>query len=113
MPPSPDLPGPSPDLPGPPPDLPGPVDERAPVVLYTTPWCGFCRSALALLRRRGIVHREIDVTGNPAARQWLAAVTRQSTVPQVFVHGRSIGGFVELLALDQDGTLMPMVDAGR
>lgn len=98
--------------PPPPPDLPTPDLLRAPVVLYTTPWCGFCRAAVALLRSRGIEHVEIDVRGNAPARAWLAAATHQSTVPQVFVRGRSIGGYTELSALDRSGRLDAMLTGG-
>ncbi|MCA9655691.1 MAG: glutaredoxin [Myxococcales bacterium] len=98
-------------LPDPPPGLPSPADLPAPVVLYTTPWCGFCRAALALLRQRDIQHVEIDVIGNAAARQWLRLVTRQHTVPQIFIHGRSIGGFTELAALDESGRLEELLGA--
>jgi glutaredoxin 3 len=93
----------------PPAGLPRPEDLGAPVVLYTTPWCGFCRAALALLRQRGIEHVEIDVVGNDAARDWLAEVTGQTTVPQVFVRGRSVGGYTELAALDRSGELGRML----
>ena len=93
----------------PPPGLPRPEDIGAPVVLYTTPWCGFCRAALALLRQRGIEHVEVDVVGNDAARDWLAEVSGQTTVPQVFVRGRSIGGYTELAALDRSGELGRML----
>lgn len=95
----------------PPPGLTRPGDVDAPVVLYTTPWCGFCRAALALLRARGIAHLEVDVVGNDAARDWLAAVSGQTTVPQVFVRGRSIGGYTELSALDRSGELDRMLKA--
>lgn len=93
----------------PPPGLTRPQDVDAPVVLYTTPWCGFCRAALALLRHRGIAHVEIDVNGNDGARDWLAHVTGQTTVPQVFVRGRSVGGYTELATLDRDGELDHML----
>ncbi|MCX4246170.1 glutaredoxin [Paraliomyxa miuraensis] len=98
-------------VPAPPGDLPAPDRLEAPVVLYTTPWCGFCRAALALLRARGIEHVEIDVMGNQAARQWLAQVTRLSTVPQVFVRGHSIGGYTELAQLDHSGELARLLAA--
>jgi len=78
-------------------------------VLYTTPWCGFCRAALQLLRQRGIEHLEVDVHGNRPARAWLATITRQHTVPQVFVRGESIGGFNELAQLDGSGSLSRML----
>jgi glutaredoxin 3 len=95
----------------PPLGLPRPGDLDVPVVLYTTPWCGFCRAALALLRQRGIEHVEVDVVGNDAARDWLAEITGQTTVPQVFVRGRSIGGYTELAALDHSGELDHLLEA--
>lgn len=95
----------------PPPGVPGPTDLEAPVVLYTTPWCGFCRAAMALLRNRGIEHVEIDVIGNDAARDWLGELTGQSTVPQIFVRGRSVGGYTELAALDRSGELRRLLDS--
>ena len=93
----------------PPPGLTRPDQVPAPVVLYTTPWCGFCRAALALLQTRGIEHVEVDVMGNDAARDWLADVTGQTTVPQVFVRGQSVGGYTELAALDRSGDLRRML----
>ncbi|MCA9710307.1 MAG: glutaredoxin [Myxococcales bacterium] len=92
-----------------PPGLPAPADVAAPVVVYTTRWCGYCHAALALLRDRDIEHVEIDVSGNHDARRWMREVTRQSTVPQVFVGGRSIGGYTELAALDRSGELDRML----
>jgi glutaredoxin 3 len=97
--------------PAPPPGLPRPEDLGAHVVLYTTPWCGFCRAALALLQQRRISHVEVDVVGNDAARDWLAEITGQTTVPQVFVRGRSIGGYTELAALARNGELDRMLKA--
>jgi glutaredoxin 3 len=95
----------------PPPGLPVPDDLEEPVVLYTTPWCGFCRAALGLLHARGIAHVEVDVLGNHAARDWLADVSGQTTVPQIFVRGRSVGGYTELAELDRSGELRRMLDA--
>lgn len=94
----------------PPPGLPSPEDVAAPVVIYTTPRCGFCRAALALLQARGIEHLQIDVSGMPEARHFLHQATQQRTVPQVFVRGRSIGGFTELAQLDRSGELQRMLD---
>ncbi len=95
-----------------PPGIPGPTDASAPVVLYTTPFCGFCRAALGLLQERDIEHVKVDVSGQPAARQWLRQVTGQHTVPQVFVKGTSIGGYTELATLDHTGELERMLAAG-
>lgn len=75
------------------------------VVVYVTPWCSFCTRAKRLLEARGIAFETVDVGGNSEARRWLVDKTGQHTVPQIFIKGRSIGGFTELAALDQRGGL--------
>jgi glutaredoxin 3 len=82
--------------------VPPPGDFDEPVVVYVTRWCGYCRSALRLLEARGVRHAKVDVTGNHEARAWLQAITGRTTVPQVFIEGRSIGGFTELAQLDRE-----------
>lgn len=75
------------------------------VVLYVTDYCGYCRMAEALLRRRDIAFVAIDVTELPEARSWLVESTGRRTVPQIFIKGRSIGGYTELAAMDRSGAL--------
>ena len=77
----------------------------AEVKIYTRDYCGFCTAAISLLRGKQVPYEQIDATGDDKTRAWLAEVTRQSTVPQIFINGRSIGGFSELRALDQRGEL--------
>ncbi len=77
----------------------------AEIKIYTREACGFCSAAVSLLRGKGVAFDEIDATGDDETRRWLADVTRQSTVPQIFIDGRSIGGFSDLRALDQRGEL--------
>ena len=40
----------------------------AEVDIYTTPFCGFCYRAKALLEGKGVRFTEIDVTVTPGAR---------------------------------------------
>lgn len=75
------------------------------VVMYRTPWCGFCIRAAELLNDKGVPFQEVDVTGDNAKRQWLAQVTGQRTVPQIFINDQPIGGCTELMALDRSGKL--------
>jgi glutaredoxin 3 len=75
------------------------------VVVYLTPWCSFCARAKRLLDARGVRYETFDVSGNSEARRWLTQATGQHTVPQIFIKGRSIGGFAELAELDQNGGL--------
>jgi len=86
-----------------------PEEFTVPVVLYVTEYCGYCRMAESLLRRKGIEFAAVDVTESDAARTWLIQATRQRTVPQIFIKHRSIGGFSELSALDRSGKLDAML----
>jgi glutaredoxin 3 len=62
--------------------------------------------ATRLLRARGISFESVDVSGNGAARAWLREATGQHTVPQIFIHRESVGGYTELAALDSTGKLV-------
>ncbi len=77
----------------------------AAVTVYTTGWCPYCHRAKALLRKKNVDFAEIDVDDRPDLRQWLAERSRQRTVPQIFVNGRPLGGFVDVAALDRAGKL--------
>jgi len=90
-----------------------PDELGADVVVYVTEYCGFCRMAEGLLRRKNIPFEAVDVTHSSEARAWLVEASRQRTVPQVFIHGRSIGGYSELSALDRAGKLSALLAAGR
>jgi glutaredoxin 3 len=77
-----------------------------PVVVYTTPYCSYCVSAKALLRRKGVEFTEINVAG--AADQRAEMVKRSNgltTVPQIFIGPNHVGGRDELYELDGAGTL--------
>ncbi|PRQ08806.1 Glutaredoxin-3 [Enhygromyxa salina] len=74
-------------------------------MVYLTPGCPYCMMARRLLGARGIPFESYDVSGNSAARAWLRTATNQTTVPQIFIKGRSVGGFDELSQLDSSGEL--------
>lgn len=77
----------------------------AEVVVYRTPTCGWCFRAQQLLRSKGVAFTEVDVSRDPAKRQWLLDVTRRRTVPQVFINGKPVGGFDDLAELERSGEL--------
>jgi glutaredoxin 3 len=83
------------------------MSER--VQVYTTVSCGYCVRAKALLSRLSIAFEEVDVTEDFDKRDWLVSTTGQRTVPQIFIDGRSIGGFVELAALERGGGLQSLL----
>lgn len=81
----------------------------AKVQIYTKSNCPYCVRAKALLDRKGVSYEEIDAEGNDALRAWLVEATGQRTVPQVFVNGRSLGGFSDIDAMDRRGELDPLL----
>jgi len=73
------------------------------VVVYRTRYCPYCTLATRLLSGLGVVFREVDVSGDPERRRWLARQSGRQTVPQIFVGERAIGGYSELRELVHDG----------
>ncbi len=75
------------------------------VTIYTTPWCGYCARAKALLARKGVPFTEIDVEGRRELREEMVARSGRRTVPQVFIGDLHVGGSDDLAALDAAGGL--------
>lgn len=61
------------------------------ISLFTKPGCPFCARAKAMLTERGFEYEEI-VLGQDATSRSLKAIAGATTVPQVFVDGKLIGG---------------------
>ncbi len=51
------------------------ASDQAAITVYTLPTCVHCVRAKALLARRGIRYEEVDVSGVPRFRDWLAEQT--------------------------------------
>jgi glutaredoxin 3 len=75
------------------------------VTVYTTEPCGYCRTAKALLQRRGIPFEEINLAKDAEGRAELVSKTGMMTFPQVIIDGVPLGGFQELAAADRAGRL--------
>jgi glutaredoxin 3 len=82
------------------------------VELYTTQSCPFCVRAKRLLQARRVPYDEVDVGDDAELRADVVRRTGRRTVPQIFIDGRSIGGFEELAALDARGELTSLVEGG-
>lgn len=77
----------------------------AKIEIYTTPWCGYCARAKALLEKKGAAFDETDVMEDAVKRAEMRERARRTTVPQIFINGQHIGGSDELAALEQAGKL--------
>jgi glutaredoxin 3 len=84
--------------------MPAMADEA--VVMYAKSWCPYCDRARALLTRKGVKFREIDIEAQPEQREEMIRRSGgQYTVPQIFIGERHIGGSDELHDLDAAGGL--------
>ena len=78
--------------------------------MYTTGTCPYCLRAKQLLKARGVAEiDEIRVDLEPEQRKHMVAETGRRTVPQIFIGPRHIGGCDELMALDAQGGLEPLL----
>lgn len=74
--------------------------------IYTKFLCPYCARALALLKSKGAVFEEHDITmGGPDRAVMLERSGGASTVPQIFIGERHVGGSDELAALEAAGEL--------
>jgi glutaredoxin 3 len=82
------------------------------IEVHGTGTCCYCRLAEALLARKQIAFRYVDVTGDVAARAALVERTGgRRTVPVIFLDGQPIGGYTELAALAASGELERRLEA--
>ena len=82
----------------------------AKVEIYVQDFCPYCARAKALLERKGVAYEEIYAPHGSAARA--AAIERsggRTTVPQIFIDGRPVGGSDDLHALERAGRLDPLL----
>lgn len=83
------------------------------IEIYTTMLCPFCYRAKQLLRSKGVEFTEIDVTCDPAGRAEMARrAGGRTSVPQIWIDGRHVGGCEELYALETGGRLDHMLTRG-
>jgi glutaredoxin 3 len=76
------------------------------VDIYTSSSCPYCHRAKALLRAKGAALNEFKIDGN--AQLGAEAVQRSGgmrTVPQIFIENHHVGGYDDLISLDQKGGL--------
>ena len=83
-----------------------------PITIYTKSWCPYCSAAKKLLDDKGVDFTEIDIEKKPEARaEMIQKAKGRSTVPQIFIGEKHVGGCDDLYALDDRGQLEPLLQA--
>ncbi|MBZ6077670.1 glutaredoxin 3 [Microvirga puerhi] len=83
-----------------------------PITIYTKSWCPYCSAAKKLLSDKGAAFTEIDIEAEPARRaEMIQKASGRTTVPQIFIGERHVGGCDDLYALDERGQLEALLAA--
>ncbi len=80
--------------------------------IYFKDWCPYSRRALALLEKKGVAFEAIDVTDDTVREHEMRERSGRTSVPQIFIDGRHIGGYDDLAAIDAAGELDPLLTGG-
>lgn len=84
----------------------------AEIVIYTKDYCPYCHAAKDLLTSKGAAFTEIDILRHPERRaEMVEKAGGRTTVPQIFIGGRHVGGCDDIHALDAAGKLDPLLAA--
>lgn len=82
------------------------------VKMYTTAVCPYCIRAKQILKSKGVLQiQEIRIDTDAAARNEMMEITGRRTVPQIFIGDTHVGGHDDLVALDSQGKLVPLLGA--
>ena len=82
------------------------------VKMYTTAVCPYCIRAKQLLKAKGVAQiEEVRVDSDPQVREQMMSLTGRRTVPQIFIGATHVGGCDDLMALDAQGGLLPLLNA--
>ena len=74
------------------------------------PFAAIARGAKRLLDEKGADYEEYDITfGGPKRAEMLERANGRTSVPQIFIDGRHVGGSDDLYALEGEGQLDPML----
>jgi glutaredoxin 3 len=79
------------------------------VTIYTKPYCPYCVRAVSLLEKKGVAFTEIEAAFDPEKRHEMMQRSGRATFPQIFIGDRHIGGCDEMMALDREGQLDPLL----
>jgi len=83
------------------------------VILYTTRFCPYCIRARNLLDDKGVAYTDIAVDNNPALRREMMDRSGRTTVPQIWIGERHIGGCDDMLLLERQGRLDELLESAR
>lgn len=83
------------------------------VRMYGTQVCPYCMMAEHLLNKRGAHLEKILVDQNPEELEIMIELSGRRTVPQIFIGDHHVGGYDDLVELDMQGELKPLLQSSE
>ncbi len=83
----------------------------AKVLIYSSRLCPYCRMAERLLEQKGIQAEKVMVDEDPVRRDEMTRRAGRTSVPQIFIGDKHVGGYVELAGLERAGRLDSMLES--
>ena len=86
------------------------------ICIFGKTTCTFCQNVINLLEQYtvNIQYIELDkITEGPILSNQLQRTTSQRTIPNIFIFGKHIGGFLELVKLHNQGILHNLIDENK
>lgn len=84
------------------------------VIIYTLNYCPFCKKALDFLKEKNINFEEIDVTYDEENMtekiKNMFKLEKEVTFPQIIIDKQNIGGYSDLMKLEQEGQLSKLLE---
>ena len=82
----------------------------AEVKIYSSGFCPYCSWAKKMLDARGVSYEEIRIDMVEGPQQEMLSISNgQMTVPQIFIGEVHVGGYTDMVKLDQEGGLDPLL----
>ncbi|MBT3723908.1 MAG: glutaredoxin 3 [Gammaproteobacteria bacterium] len=80
------------------------------IVIYSSGFCPYCSWAKKMLDGRQASYSEIRIDQVEGAQQEMLSKSEgQMTVPQIFIGSFHVGGYTDMVKLDQQGQLDPLL----
>lgn len=83
----------------------------AKVEIFTSRICPYCNWAKRLLDKKGVAYTEILIDTDAQARTRMLEASSRTSVPQIFINDVHVGGYQDMVELDQEGKLDSMLTA--
>jgi glutaredoxin 3 len=85
------------------------AESKTRITIYSKPHCPYCVLAKELLQKKELEYHEIDLIKDQGKRDEMIERSGRTTVPQIFIGDKHIGGFDDLKELEEKKELYRII----